>query len=230
MSQDIPIPQSLLQRQREVEKMLQDLEESKRLKERYVALKRRLETCREVKNTSSENLKDRRAVSYFETCQGQIQGKLDQHDVSLKKILDQMENARKNLEDKLAFVNQRLELARERADNQTRHKTKEEITIEREIQDMIPKYSELQPNTDLNQAFPDFRNLLHLPEPTPVESPPPFKGKRKAKQVPRESEEEINLPPPPSPPCPPPELAPEPLPSKPSLYGNVVQNSKVQRK
>jgi hypothetical protein len=276
-----------MERQKEFQKTYDDFQEGKKLSERYIALKRKLETCREVKNSAVDSLKDRRAVSYFETCQGQILSKLDQHEQSMKKMIEQMENTKRVLEEKLDFVKQRLVQAKERAEGQAHHKTKEEVTIEREIKDMIPKYSELVPNSDLNQVFPDYRKLLNIPEPTPAEpvytaptnipkqtpsypkakrkaktvddapspafvelysepkretnplsmmsdkdisklsqaevwshlhpgKPNPFEGEEEEQEEQEEQEEEEEYRPPPRP--------------KASLYGNVVQNSKVQRK
>lgn len=216
--QDIPMPESFMRRQKEFEQLYENFQEAKKLSERYVSLKRRLETCREVKSCDTESLKDQKAISYFESCQGQIQKKLDDIESAIKNYRDRYEKELQRLEkvlqyqveqeemrkakinSNLVFIQTRLAQAKERAENQSHRKTKEEIAIEKEIREMIPKYCELQPNSDLNQAFPDYKKLLGLPEEnqppqppppptpsTPVSQPPPpppvSKAKRKAKVV-----------------------------------------------
>ena len=174
--QDIPIPPSSKSKIEADKELYERHQKGKQLREEYESLKRNLETIYELKTASPDSLKDQRAINYFETCQAQIKSKLEQHEESLKKLLEQMNSAKKTLEEKLLFVNQRLDAARQRSVAQT--KTKEEIKTLKSIEALIKEYSKLLPRDNLEICFPDYRKLLNLPEkqippPPPEETAPP---------------------------------------------------------
>ena len=239
----MPIPASTLSKMKEFEELYKRFEEAKKLRERYPALKRRLEALRESRPVQTTNLKDVRAVEHFEFLQRQHEAQLEQIERNLQVVLKQFEQSKQNLVQKNLYVEDKLQKARDRVDTYKHLKTKEEILLEKQLVELIQEHITLEPREDLAQAFPGHKELqLQLPtsglikdqvieEPKPTPAPPSGpKVKRKPKEVSVVERVVEELPAPTPPPSPPPEAVPEPPRSqKASLYGNLVQNSKLQR-
>ena len=178
---DIIVPESVKRSMEATRRQIADWEESQKVAKRYPDLKRRLETILEVNATSGDeevSIKDQRAVSYFENCKAQIEDKIKEEDVRAKKYIEQylaqVEQTKANLRNKLLFVETRLSAALERTEKKKKKaKSKEQINLEKEIQEVVGKYLGLVPNVnqeELSQVFPgvlSFGLSLALPEVSP---------------------------------------------------------------
>jgi hypothetical protein len=196
---DMPVPTHILTRLQETEKMLKDYDEGKKLEQRYNALKRRLEVCREARPVARENLEAQRAVQYHQSIKQQIQKKLDdveqsienhrrkyEKDVEILKekyerdlanllktsnyFVTQDELRKSKIVDNMTYVENRLKAAEERAVSGNLNTTKEEIGLVKEMDEIIKKYAEIQPTTNLEIIFPDYKNIrspLSTNPPTP---------------------------------------------------------------
>lgn len=82
----------------------------------------------------------------------------------------QDELRKSKLVDNMTYVENRLKTAQERATRGQRDNTKEEISLLKEIDELITKYREVQPTANLDIVFPDYktlRNPLNPPTPAP---------------------------------------------------------------
>lgn len=162
--------------------------EASKISEKYMALKRRLESIQETKDVQEIAIKDEQAIDYFETCKSQINDKLAEHEESLAKLIANMERAKATLLQKLAYVEDKLDKARIRAQSRPVKKTKAEILIEKEITDLLREYSQLRyvSKDNENTLFPDYKKLLPsmvieyahndpVPSPEPAPTPAPKK-------------------------------------------------------
>ena len=234
--------------------------ELKKMKERYPALKSRLEVCREARPLSISTVKDQQALQYFQTCQEQIQKKLDDVEQTvlrhkeryerelkaLEKSLEyhlHVEDLRKaKLQDSMSFIQTRLTTAQERVTAGKERKTKEELSLEKEIREYYVRYRTLFPSApDLLDVFPGISDLVDVsgnipPTPSEVaplppiqppvsEEPPKPRGKRGVKKT----DDQI-----PSAPLPPPvsEEVPEekPVEEEPEVKEEVKEEPKEEKK
>lgn len=179
-------------------RMVTDYEESVKVLEKIKTLKRKLDTALEAKaddEKDSVNVKDQRAVSYFETCKRQILDRMEEQKKQsqkyieqLKKYMEQLESAEAEQKSKLLFVEARLTSAVERVEKQKKKtkRTKEEIHLEKEIQELVSSYQKLQPKDNHHELFP----WLVSPPPPVYTTPPGDSQKEPLKLPPPEKQEE----------------------------------------
>lgn len=185
-------------------------EEAKRLRERYIILRRRMETCKEVKPESNpSNTKDISALEYYKTCKEAIDRKVSsiedaevraeeryERDKALiensflkakeryERELQRVENTlkqskahtqlrREKESSHQVWVEENIKRVEERMEANKKGKTKEEIALTKELQDIIQRHGELQPHYDLNYAFPNYKAVFNLQPPTEKETAPP---------------------------------------------------------
>jgi len=248
---DMPIPASTLENMREFQEIYKRFEEAKKLREKYPALKRRLEALRESRPVQETKWKDLRAKEHFELIKRQNETQIEKLQYyitqanqhlestldSIKKkhqiVVDQYQKGIQNVNEKMAYVDDKLKKANDRLESTSYLKTKEEILLEKQLVELIQEHLQLEPREDLAQSFPGHKEL-HLQLPTAtlikdqiIEEPKPTPSGPKVKRQPKQVlVEDPPTPPPSPPPTPPSEPVPEP---QKALYGNVVQNTKLKR-
>lgn len=242
---DIDIPLEISTKMEATRKMLADYEASLVLEKKYPALRRRLEALveskKEEEGDETISVKDQRAIQYFETCKQQIEEKLASVDRQYEKLIAQMEAQRDEqkakLKEKLFFVENRLTSASQRADKKKKNKkSKEQLSLEIEIQELVETYSKLQPKADLLKVFPGIQETgisipdvsppapIYSPSPADKPSPPPEKKpaiKRRVKTV---------SPPEPSAVVEEPEPAPQPAPVEEPFQPVVAESLSDEKK
>lgn len=204
-----------------------------KLQQTYVKLKQNLEACREAKPTSFITVADQKSIDYFETINNQLNNTLlslqqdkdialqnFQHKIeALKRMLEELEQKmkvkEKKFNDKILIQNNRIQANLEslqRAKERTKQlrKTKEEIKLEKQLQQLAVDFKKTNPEKDLEYHFPGFKALLGIstaqqPEPVKEEKPTRFKIKdgmlveiQEGEEV-EEEEEEEETPEPPKP-------------------------------
>lgn len=239
---DMEIPPSVKMRMFEQQKMIENFEKAQKIREQYPTLRKRLEAIRESRPIQQTTYKEQSAYEHFEFLRKQQEEQLAQLEANFEKVKAQYELGRQNILRKSLYVEEKLQKAKDRLENKTEIKTKEEILLEKSIVELIQKHIELQPNWDLAQCFPNYKELnITLPTSSvikdePVEQPKPSlpKAKRKAKQVtddpplvieqPEEKKEE--------PPLPQAEPEPEPEPrltKADQRFGKLITNTKIAK-
>lgn len=188
-----------------------------KLQQTYVKLKQNLEACREVRPDSVDNDKNLQAIDHYETMEKQILKRKESAQQSaerqMKMIQESLEKTLTRLEDNLQFVQSKLKNARDRKAKVK--KTKEEIKLEKQLQQLAVDFKKTNPEKDLEYHFPGYKALLGIstaqqPEPVKEEKVTRFKIKdgmlveiQEGEEVEEEEEEEeIPEPPKPQPPKP----------------------------
>lgn len=168
METDIPIPAEILTKREQTEKKLQDYRESVKQQERYVILKRQLESFKESKPLTTENIKDQQAVRHFETMVETINEKINQKKRNIEILINQEKEGLAVLERKLNHAASCLKNAQVRSLTMVK-RSKDEIKAMKEIQDLIREYKLKNPGNDLEHYLPGFKTFLDnsLYSPTP---------------------------------------------------------------
>ena len=207
------IPSSILQKQEQ----LKALEKTKKLYEQITSQNNRLITCRQHRTAQSTNVRDLQAVQHFEFLKRQQDEALEKLETQFEIYKQQIENSRQRLTGKKLYVEEKLEKARARVESQKTAKGKEELNLEKQLQELIAKWKEARQGAgqDLQNAVYGLKDVPVIekqiteesPQPTPSSETPPIpptpppvppppeppkpKIKRKAKVVEDVSEEEM---------------------------------------
>jgi len=167
----------------------------KKLQDTYIRLKQNLEACREAKPEVSDNLKDLSAIRYFEGIEkdmlaniASIKERGEQKILYLKQKMEEetlrrqqqiereLEWQKSQLEQhekKISGIQERLNNARERAKTKNK-KTKEEIKLEKQLQQLLIDFKKTNPEKDLEYYFPNYKALLGSAPLPPSQKDPPL--------------------------------------------------------
>ena len=190
----------------------------KKLQETYIKLKQNLEACREAKPTSFITVADQKSIDYFEGIGNQLSNTLlslqQEKEITLQNFQNKIETAKRMLEeleqkmkvkekkidDKILIQNNRIQanqLNLERAKERTKQvkKTKEEIKLEKQLQQLLIDFKRTNPEKDLEYYFPNYKILLGSTLLAPPQMDPPLPSVETNKNLvvepePEEEEEE----------------------------------------
>lgn len=195
--QDMPIPPDVQKRMNETQKMIENYETAKKLREQFPALKRRLEAYRESR-PQQNNFREVGAIDHWEMILRQHETKLTSSDVAIQQLDKRLEEQLKRLNneidrckeahqiqvkqymkakegvcEKKAYAEEKLQKAKDRLNSTTAAKSKDEILVEKTIMELFQKYIEVDPTGDFNYCFPGYKDLnLQLPLRTQIVPPP----------------------------------------------------------
>ena len=200
---DLEMPSRIKQNYLRDKAMIEQWEQEKEFKKRYEVIKRNIETCREARPVSNENLRDAQAVEWFSKLKQDIEKKiqtvndrysglitgeeqkrklfLEQSENRLERYKQQQDSELTVFQQKLQFIQSRLQTAQERT-KQSCKKSKEELRCMKELQQLI-ETAKLSVAISSEKLFPGFETLLEIPPYTP----PP--GKKEG-DIPQKSLEE----------------------------------------
>lgn len=150
------------------------------LKNSFPALKRQLEVCRESKPAVNISPGDLHKVQWYKDLVQNVEDKIQKGEQRVQEVQRQWEATKKKHEGSLHHLRSCLANAESRVDIQKVKKTKEELRLESHIKAVIEEFRSLDPNYEVEIAFPGFKDLdLDLktkledtPTP-PTISPPP---------------------------------------------------------
>lgn len=168
MKTDIPIPDCILTNMEKNKKMIEDHNNNVKQQEKYVILKRQLESYKESKPLTSENIKDQQAVRHFETMVETINEKINQKKKNIEILINQEKEGLAVLERKLNHATSSLKNAQIRSITMVK-RSKDEIKAMKEIQDLIREFKLKNPGYDLEHYLPGYKTFLDnsLYTPTP---------------------------------------------------------------
>ena len=176
--------------------IIENYNAQKKLQETYIKLKQNLEACREAKPTSFITVADQKSIDYFEGIGNQLSNTLlslqQEKEITLQNFQNKIETAKRMLEeleqkmkvkekkidDKILIQNNRIQANQvnlERAKERTKQvkKTKEEIRLEKQLQQLLVDFKKTNPDKDLDYYFPNYKTLLGpAPLPPPQMDPP----------------------------------------------------------
>lgn len=158
-------------------------EKEKKFQKDYLRLKTSLESHREAKPNTTLSVKDYKTVSYYERIESQIQAniasdkeraenkmnglkeKLKLFQQEIESRLEQIQNDLKAMlhkhESSLTTVQGHLKDARVRMELGS--KTKLEIQLEKQIQQLITDFKAMNPDKDMEYYCPGYKTLLNRP-------------------------------------------------------------------
>ena len=175
---------------------IDNYEASKKLQAKYTTLRVNLESIRESKIDHNDNEKNQQAIDHFEIMEQTILKKIENYKQSAEKqiqqIKDNLEKSLDTINGKLQFVQLKLRNARERKTKVK--KTKEEIKVEKQIQELFLEFKKINPDRDLEFYFPNHK--AYLPSTTTINSetqslpPPPLQKNPIVQPTVKEEEQE----------------------------------------
>ena len=193
-------------------KIVEQYDAQKKLQQTFTKLKQNLEACREAKPDVSDNLKDLQAIRYFESLEkdmlstissmkerGQqkiltLKQKMEEETLKrqqqIERELEWQKTQLEREEKKIRGVQERLHNARERAKTKNK-KTKEEIKLEKQLQQLLIDFKKTNPDKDTEYYFPGYKTLLgYTPVSPSTFDPPSNETDKNTIVVPEEDEEE----------------------------------------
>jgi hypothetical protein len=154
--------------------LVEQYDTQKKLSLLYTRLKQNLEACREVKPDSIDNERNDRAIEYYEKMAMGIEQTTEDIKRSAEKQLKYIQD---NLEKALSTQHRKLTFALDKIDNAKQRKTKvkktkEEVKLEKQLQQLLIDFKKTNPDKDIEYYFPNYKLLLGSSAP-PSQPPPP---------------------------------------------------------
>jgi hypothetical protein len=137
--------------------IIDDNNKTKRWADRYLVIKRNLEACREAKALPCEAT-DSGPAKHWEIMRDQIANKITNTKQRLQDITNQLTLQISTHESNLKSVEAKLQAAIERS----RHnrKTKEELRLEKELQQLAIDFKKTNPDKNIDFYMPGYHSLL----------------------------------------------------------------------
>lgn len=168
-------PKSYVEQREQLKKDREDWDKEKEYNKRYSVLKRNIETCVEARPQSDLKTKDLQAIQYFTQIKGDVEKKLQQSKLNFETLIAQEKQRMETLQQKLSFVETRLQTAVERS-KMTVKRSKEEIRCRKELEQLIETVKKELPKVNLETVFPGYKALLEI-QGVPPHPPPPIPSK-----------------------------------------------------